>query len=218
MEEIINEDNRRFGRDLKIIIVGNISTGKTSIINRYIKEEFEVKCRATIGPSLSCKVVKINGVVFRVHFWDLPGQDRNQMVSNVFCRDTDGIIFCCEVNDDKSLNDIKKWRESLDSNIEIEEIPKIILENKCDLLGDEKKYNDNMEELKKITEEYHFSKCFRTSALNGYNIDNAMKYLVKEIADKVDKEDIESYRGNISANTTITLDKKPYSNENRRCC
>ena len=43
MEEVLNEDDKRFGIDLKIILLGNISTGKTSIINRYINNTLKQK-------------------------------------------------------------------------------------------------------------------------------------------------------------------------------
>ena len=45
------------------------------------------------------------------------------------------------------------------------------MENKCDLLGEEEKYNDGIEELKQFSENNGFSGFFRTSALNGYNIE-----------------------------------------------
>jgi len=139
MEEVLNEDNRRIGTDLKIILLGNLSTGKTSIINRYIHNSFEVHCRATIAPEFSYKVIKMNGVIFRLQFWDLPGQERNPVVASLFCKDSNGVIFCCEVNNIKSREDILKWEESLNNNIEVENIPKILIENKCDLLGNEEK-------------------------------------------------------------------------------
>ncbi len=57
MEEVQNENeiNYKFGKDIKIIIVGNLSTGKTSIINRYMNDNFEEHCRATIAPEFSFK-------------------------------------------------------------------------------------------------------------------------------------------------------------------
>ena len=47
MIDINDEEGRKFGRDLKIIIVGDLSTGKTSILNRYINQKFEPKSKAT---------------------------------------------------------------------------------------------------------------------------------------------------------------------------
>ena len=216
MEKVLNEDNRRFGTDLKIIIVGNLSTGKTSIINRYMSNNFDPNCRTTIAPEFSYKVVKINGINFRLQFWDLPGQERNPVVTSVFCKDTNAVIFCCEVNNEKSRKDILNWEESLKNNIELEQLPRILIENKCDLLGNEENYNKDIEELKKFSEDNNFSGCFRTSALNGYNVEKAIKFLIDEIVNLLDEEDIQSYReGNSSSK--INLNKSSIQ-DNKRCC
>ena len=66
----------------------------------------------------------------------------------------------------------------MESNINIADIPKIILENKCDLLGDESHFNDDSNLLKKTSLQLGCLNYFRTSALNGYNIDNAINFLL----------------------------------------
>ena len=101
-----NEVIERFGEDLKILIVGNTSTGKTSIINRYINNAFKEKIYATILPEFSYKKIKKDNTSFRLHFWDIPGQDLNPIITGSFCRDAQGIIFCCEVKNKKSKEDI----------------------------------------------------------------------------------------------------------------
>ena len=217
MEEVLNEDNRRIGTDLKIILLGNLSTGKTSLINRYIHNTFEEQCRATIAPEFSYKVVKTNGIIFRLQFWDLPGQERNPVVTGLFCKDSNGVIFCCEVNNNKSREDVLKWEESLKNNLDIYNIPKILIENKCDLLGNEEKYNDNFEELQKFADDNNFSGCFRTSALNGYNIEKAFMFLIEEIAKRLDEEDIESFRE--VNKSTLKLNQSSNKTEDKsRCC
>ena len=216
MEEVLNEDNRRFGTDLKIIILGDLSTGKTSLINRYIHNTFEEQCRATIAPEFSYKVIKSNGIIFRLQFWDLPGQERNPVVTGLFCKDSNGVIFCCEVNNDKSRENILKWAESLKDNLDISNIPKILVENKCDLLGNEEKYNDNFEELKKFSDNNNFSGCFRTSALNGYNIDKAFMFLIDEISQQLDEIDINNSK---EEKKSIILKKKSNSKDDTtKCC
>ena len=81
----------------------------------------------------------------------------------------------------------------------------IILENKCDLLGKENDYNKNIEELKKFSEENNFLGAFRTSALNGYNINNAINFLVDEIINKVEKEEEENKKLNNKENGRKSL-------------
>ena len=212
MNEILTEDNKKFGKDLKIIIVGNLSTGKTSIINRYINNTFDEYCRATIAPEFSFKVVKYNGINFRAQFWDLPGQERNPVVTSIFCRDSNGIIFCCEANNKKSRNDILLWMNSIKGNIDIKKIPKILVENKCDLLQNEN-YNDNFEELKKFSDENNFSGCFNVSALNGYNIDKSINFLINEIARGFDESDFKTYENSVMLDAT-----KTYISDNKKCC
>lgn len=72
MNDSIKEEDKKFGIDLKIILIGNVSTGKTSIIDRYVKNIFNEKCKATIGPNFSHKIIKKNGVIFVYNFGIYP--------------------------------------------------------------------------------------------------------------------------------------------------
>ena len=57
--------------DIKIIIVGDMATGKTSIMERYIDNKFDNNTRATIVPSYKPKKMKINGINYNIscRFW-----------------------------------------------------------------------------------------------------------------------------------------------------
>ena len=209
----MNEDNRRFGIDIKIITIGNLSTGKTSILNRYVNKSFNEHSRATINPEFSYELIKINGAIFRIQFWDLPGQDRSPALTSVFCKDAHGIIFCCEVNNNKSREDLIKWEQSLNNMRDISNIPKILIENKCDLLG-ENNYEEGLDELKKFANDNNFSGSFRASALNGYNIDTAIKFLINEIVKTLNEDDVRTCKDLDSKK----INKKELKNHNQKCC
>jgi small GTP-binding protein len=174
---------------LKIIIVGDSGTGKTSIITRYIKQTFEPNNKATIVPLYSSKVLTINGNKYQFNIWDIPGQDRNPVVTRSFAQDTQGIIYCCEVK--KTKESLKSWEESLNSFTDTKEIPKIIVENKCDLLGDESFYNEDINILRETAKKLECFKFFRTSALNGYNVNGAFNALINEMIKNVKIKGIE---------------------------
>ena len=215
MEESTEETAKKYGIDLKIIIVGDLATGKTSIINRYINEKFDSKNRSTIAPEFSYKIIKSKDVIFRIQFWDIPGQNKNPELTGVFCRDTQGVIFTTEVNNKNAFENLKIWQDSLNKYNDIKNIPKILIENKCDLLGDESHYNDNFEKIKKFSHENSFLGCFRTSALNGYNVDKAINFLIDEIIKLVGDEEIQYYNSKIKMdNSYISQNTK---NKNR-CC
>lgn len=207
--------NSGFGVDLKVILIGNTSTGKTSIVDRYIKNIFDEKPRATIAANFSYKIIKRDDTIFRLQFWDLPGQDRSPSLMSIFCRESRGILFCCDALSKKSREDILIWKKSLEGIIDITNIPKILIENKCDLLGDEDKYNDNIEELKNFSENNNFSGYFRTSALNGYNIEKAIDFLVNEIIDTLEKE--ENNNAENDKKIAIKLNKTQ-KDDRTKCC
>ena len=174
---------------LKMIIVSDSGTGKTSIITRYIKQTFEPNNKATIVPLYSSKVLTINGNKYQFNIWDIPGQDRNPVVTRSFAQDTQGIIYCCEVN--KTKESLKSWEESLNSFTDTKEIPKIIVENKCDLLGDESFYNEDINILRETAKKLECFKFFRTSALDGYNVNGAFNALMNEMIKNVKIKGIE---------------------------
>lgn len=212
--EITNEEHKNITGGLKVVLIGNVSTGKTSILDRYIENVFKENNKSTISPNYSHKLIKRNNSKYLLQYWDIPGQDRNPILTNIFCKDVNGIIFCCEVNNKKSKDDILLWKKSLESFINIENIPIIILENKCDLLGDESNYNNNIEEIKNFSENNKFYGAFRTSALNGYNIEKAMNFLIDEIIKITDNEHLIKDTNNLSTK----IKSKIKEDKSKKCC
>ena len=183
------DDPEAYGKDLKIILIGNASTGKTSIVDRYVNNVFREKKKATISPDFSYKLIKKNGIIYRLQFWDIPGQDRSPALTSIFCRDAHGFLFVCDCLVEKSRKDILNWKKSLADNIDISNLPGIIMENKCDLLGEEKDYEKGIEELKTFSEENNLYGAFRTSALNGYNIEKGINFLIDEVIRIINTEE-----------------------------
>ena len=212
------KNNKNKNRDLKIIIVGDSGTGKTSFVNRYILNKFADNYQATIATQFSSKILELDGLTYRLQFWDIAGQDRNVTTTNIFCKNTNGIVLCCEVNDKKTLNNVTIWKQSIEQNIDVTNVPMIIIQNKCDLLGSEIDYNNGIEELREFTESNGINNCFRTSAMTGFGIQESMEYLINEIIKvtefKENEEDDENNR------ETIAINNKPRAIRGNKsgCC
>ena len=204
-------------RDLKIIIVGDSGTGKTSFVNKYILNRFADTYQATIATQFSSKILEINGITYRLQFWDIAGQDRSVTTTNIFCKNTNGVVLCCEINDKNTLNNTVIWKNSIEQNIDVTNVPMIIIQNKCDLLGSELEYNKGIEELKEFTERNGIKNCFRTSAMTGFGIQESMEYLIQEIIKVTEFKENEYDNEN---RETVAISDKPRTIRGKKngCC
>jgi small GTP-binding protein len=204
-------------RDLKIIIVGDSGTGKTSFVNKYILNRFADTYQATIATQFSSKILEIDGITYRLQFWDIAGQDRSVTTTNIFCKNTNGVVLCCEINDKNTLNNTIIWKNSIEQNIDVTNVPMIIIQNKCDLLGSELEYNKGIEELKEFTERNGIKNCFRTSAMTGFGIQESMEYLIQEIIKVTEFRENEYDNEN---RETVAISDKPRTIRGKKngCC
>ena len=197
-------------KNLKLIIVGNAATGKTSLVERFTNNSFIFNTFATVVPNNATKVIKINDIFYRINIWDIPGQDRNPILTQPFVKDSEGIIYCCEVNNSQSMKNLKDWEESLKSYEDIEEIPKILIKNKSDLIEDENDYNNNINNLNEFSKQLGCLSSFLTSAKTGSCVNDAFYFLINEMIKNVKENDIQSYN-------QIKL-KQPPNDEKTQCC
>ena len=115
------------------------------------------------------------------------------------------------------------WKKSVDETerfLDGKNLPCVLVENKSDLL-DQNKVN-NLTELKKFAKENEFVGCFRTSAKTGYNIEEAMSFLIETVLDRMSKMSSKEFAPD---RRTVTLDpEKHENNDNYRqqqksgCC
>ena len=197
-------------KNLKLIIIGDSGTGKTSLMERFVNNSFINNTNATVVPNYLTKQVKINNIFYRINIWDIPGQDRNPILTQPFVKNCEGIIYCCEVNNVNSIINLKNWEESLKSYEDIKEIPKILIKNKSDLIEDENDYNNNKNNLNEYSKQLGCLNSFLTSVKTGACVNDAFYFLINEMIKKVKEEDIQSYN-------QIKIKKGVNKNTNQ-CC
>ena len=218
--------NRDIKNDIKIIVVGNSGTGKTSFVNKWIKDTFEETYKATIVSEFSYKIVDYKDKSYKIQLWDLAGMDKNICITKIFSKDSHGCIVLSDITDQKTLTECVKWKNTVDETTKFLDgtnIPSILIRNKVDLLEENNENEDDEDMIKDFCEKNNFLKCFKTSAKTGTNIEEAMMFLIGNIVDKLEKI---SLIGNnpFEKRESLVLDNNKHkesnkeNNNNNGCC
>ena len=126
--------------EAKIVLLGDVSVGKTSIASRYCKNSFNEHHINTIGGAYQQqKVVLQNGVVVKLHIWDTSGQERFRAMTNLYYRDAQVAILTYDIACATSFTSIEFWINELKYKVENENMILCLVGNKCDVSAEERK-------------------------------------------------------------------------------
>ena len=78
--------------DLKVIVIGDSGTGKTSFITKWTKNTFSNTYKATNECEFGFKILSIEQTLYRIQLWDITGQDENQKITKIFAKNSHGCI------------------------------------------------------------------------------------------------------------------------------
>ncbi|CAK58710.1 unnamed protein product (macronuclear) [Paramecium tetraurelia] len=116
----------------KIVFLGSSSVGKTSIIKRFLKNEFAMKSMSTVGVACESKVITINNQQVKVQLWDTAGQERFRSLTKNYYRGCDAVVIVYDIQNMKSFEQVNGWIADFEDKCERPAI-KMLLGNKIDL-------------------------------------------------------------------------------------
>ena len=195
----------------KLILIGDSCVGKSNILLKYLKNEFDPNSRATVGVEFGTKNILINNKKIKIQIWDTAGEERYRSITSAYYKGAKGALIVYDITKKSSFNNIDKWISDLklngDKNICI-----IILGNKSDL--SDKREVTKEEGIKKS--EMFKTAFLETSALNGDNIGKAFEELIQQIIqnnknffEDNDKKDMDK---------GINLNEIDKNNDKNKCC
>ncbi|XP_065897987.1 uncharacterized protein [Dysidea avara] len=160
---------------LKIVIVGDSSTGKTSLLNQYIYDKFSIAYRPTIPLDFHSTELTCYDTKYKLHLWDTAGQERYKSITKAYYRDAVGALVVYDVTDKKSMEHCLQWKEEIDDTVYLtngDPIPVVLIANKVDhgqLDGEQ------------FSKDHGFIGYFETSAKTGKGIQEAIHFMVKKV-------------------------------------
>ncbi|CAH1961947.1 unnamed protein product [Acanthoscelides obtectus] len=93
----------------KVIILGDVSVGKTSIVNRYCRKMFDTNYKSTIGVDFEMETFEILGVSFTLQIWDTAGQERFKSIAQSYYRGAHVILLVFDLTSLDTLYSCQKW-------------------------------------------------------------------------------------------------------------
>ena len=203
---------------LKVVLIGESGTGKTSIIQRFSYNLFDSNCASSISSQYISKTIDLKDINQSLKFdiWDTAGQEKYRSMAKLFYKDAKIILFVYDITSKKTFDAlINFWYEELRNNLTENPIYAVV-GNKNDLYMNEKV---DKEEVRDFSNEINATFRF-TSAVQNTCIDELFKELGKKyVKSDFMKEIGPEYFDKESRNSSFHLEKNDNNNtKKKKCC
>ncbi|XP_068950208.1 ras-related protein Rab-20 [Petaurus breviceps papuanus] len=229
--------------DVKIVLLGDMNVGKTSLLHRYMERRFQ-ETVSTVGGAFYLKQWRS----YNISIWDTAGREQFHGLGSMYCRGAAAIILTYDVNHLQSLTELEDRFLSLTDTASTDCLFAIV-GNKIDLtdevdvedgargLNDSGKavsspdsaraarrvcLDDAMALYKKILKYRMLDEkevpaaekmCFETSAKTGYNVDHVFETLFDMVVPIILRQRAEG-----PSQTVDITNYKPAKQTQSRCC
>lgn len=197
----------------KVVLIGESGVGKTNLLSRFTRNEFNHDSRTTIGVEFSTRTVVIDNVTVKAQIWDTAGLERYRAITSAYYRGAVGALLVYDISKNVTFDNAERWLKELydhaDSNIVI-----MLVGNKSDLAH---LRTVPMEEARMFAEKnnLHF---LETSALDSTNVELAFNTVLKEIYKRVSSSDMSNRRDGFSIDQSAALGSQQGQTEQKKAC
>ncbi|XP_055927126.1 ras-related protein Rab-24-like isoform X2 [Argiope bruennichi] len=170
--------------DIKIVLLGREFSGKTSLVERFVYNQFagENLYQNTIGAAFGAKKIEINGQVLTVGLWDTAGSERYESIGKIYYRNSNAAIVCFDLTDVISFERAKFWVSEL---LKSEEKCRLYLcGTKKDLINKNRKRAVDYYNVTDYADEVN-AEVFETSSKTGEGVELFLKIGENFLKEKV---------------------------------
>ena len=203
-------------RSAKVLVIGNSSVGKTSLILRYLDNFYCDNFLPTVGIDFKSKTVNYKGNTIKLHIWDTAGQEKYRTLTANYFNGAQAVIFVFDVFDRLSFNKLQEWIADTQRKVQNKFIG-VIVGNKIDLV-EEQEVEVQEEEAYYYGEDVGMP-VFFASAKTGIHVEQVFQKIIEEIVKGFQYEAIlESAFDLEKDKQKNTVRKKGLKAKFRKCC
>jgi len=202
----------------KTVLIGDSGVGKSNLLSRFTKNEFNLESKTTIGVEFATKSIVNEGKVLKAQIWDTAGQERYRAITSAYYRGAVGALLVYDICKPSSFENVEKWlkelRDHADSHVVV-----MLIGNKTDL-----------RHLRAVKPEEGANFAQRnslffleTSALDASNVELAFQKILSEIYTRTKKQLAGTAPQLASPGATVSLvpsspPREDHKKQQDRCC
>lgn len=116
----------------KMVLIGDSGVGKSNILNRFMRNNFDYESKATVGVEFNSKIFEVNKTKIKAQMWDTAGQERYKSITGAYYKGTKGALLIFDLTRKETFESIDRWVQDLKSSAD-QKVTIILIGNKCDL-------------------------------------------------------------------------------------
>ena len=150
---------------VKLVLLGDSRVGKSSVVIRFVKNEFDQYKFPTIGATFLTQSVSVGDYLVKFEIWDTAGQEKYRSLAPLYYRGASAALVVYDITNRESFENARKWIEEVQTQ-EGSHVVIGLAGNKVDLSANRKV---STEEGSEFAKQKNFI-FFETSAKNSTNI------------------------------------------------
>ena len=164
----------------KVCLVGDVAVGKTSLIRRFVQDEFDDRYIATVGTKVTKKTVEVEWrgapAMLDMMVWDIMGEKGfRALLRDAYFEGSHGVIAVCDLTRKDTFYDLNNWFQMIRK--QVGNVPIVFLGNKMDLLERRVVSEEELARMGTI----HSAAHFLASAKTGHGVNEAFQALADAI-------------------------------------
>ncbi|GFZ20078.1 RAB GTPase homolog A5B [Actinidia rufa] len=199
----------------KIVVIGDSAVGKSNLLSRFARDEFDLHSKATVGVEFQTQVMEVDGKEVKAQVWDTAGQERFRAVTSAYYRGAVGALIVYDISRRTTFDSVKRWLEELNTHCDTT-VARMLVGNKCDL---ENIRDVSIDDGKSLAEEEGLF-FIETSALDSTNVIASFEIVIREIYKNISRKVLnsDSYKAELSVNRVSLVNDSSKQNKGALSC
>lgn len=196
----------------KVVLIGDSGVGKSNLLSRFARNEFNPDSKSTIGVEFANRNIKLDNKSITVQIWDTAGQERYKAITTAYYRNAVGALLVYDITNKQTFQNCERWlkeiREAGEQGCVVQ-----LVGNKSDL---------NHLRAVSINEGQEFAdrnkiQFKETSALDATNVEEVFSQLVEDVYKTQGNNSTTTHKDDNGTTVVITKPGAPQSGVCSNC-